>query len=350
MDVTETTTDSGIIKVDLGEVFRTKEWKEQIQKALDYQPKFETREEFHNRLNKPDPAPTPAPPEKPDPPDPPQPLSPPGSAYQSAPAQPLRGFSAGGYAQQLHFSNYASQYSITGGLLPAGGNFGAEGIVQGTQTIDSSGNPGGSLYGGLHGVYGPSGHMYNLAAFVLLGNTWGQNPPGTGNGNFGATAILGAERLFGPDRDHPRLTLGGNLTGSYLNYLAVSSTGQPPTAPSTNLSDGLTGGAVANATVSLFYAGKTPRLVLWGEGYGSYASGHSETDATGTRQPGGSILIGGGSVGAVGNLPFGANGSNILTLGVFGGGRAERDQIGPSVTNSTQGYWGAGAGYARRFW
>jgi hypothetical protein len=80
--------------------------------------------------------------------------------------------------------------------------------------------------------------MYNVAAYALFGNTWGQNPPGAGAGNFGFTGILVGERLFGPD-DHPTVTLGGSLTGGYLHNLQVSPTGQPstPPPPSTNLVD-----------------------------------------------------------------------------------------------------------------
>ena len=274
-------TDSGIIKVDLGEVFRSKEWKEQIKKVLEYTPKLMSREEerawreSREAEEEKEKQKTDKPAAGPEPPDPPQPLSPPGSAYQSAAGQPLGGFSAGGYAQWLRYSNYASQYSITGGLAPGGGDLGAEALIQGVHTIDPTGTSAGSLYGGVHGWYGPNAHMYNVAAYVLFGNTWGQNPEGASGGNFGVTGILVGEKLFGPDRDHPRVTLGGNVSLGYLHYLQVSPTGQPatPPPPSTNLVDTGNASGVVNVTTSWLYSGKTPRLVLWGEAYGSVAWG-----------------------------------------------------------------------------
>ena len=351
--------DSGIIKVDIGEVFRTPEWKAAIKKARAYQPKLMSRDEerawreAREAKAEADEAAKKASQQKSDPPaapntDPPQSFSPPGATYQSAPTQPRGGFSLGGYWQYLYLNNYASQYAANGGLLAPGGDFGLELLVQGTHTIDPSGNSAGSVTGGIHGAYGPEGHMYNVALYVLLSNTF-NNPPGTDR-NFGFTATAVAERLIGPDRDHPWLTLGLNLTGSYLQYLNISPVGAPPTVPSTVLGDSGAVGGVGNATFSFLYAGKTPRLQLWAEGYGSYASGTPETDSTGTRLPGGSIVVGGGAGGVTGNIPFGAHGYNILTIGGFVGDRYERDQVGSSVTQSSQVYVGGGVGYARRFW
>jgi RHS repeat-associated protein len=337
------TTDSGIIKSDFRDIFQTKEWKAAIKKARSYQPKMMTREEFHAWLEKQD-KPVPPPPPAPQPnTDPAQSFSPPGATYQSATGQPLGGFSLGGYWQNLHLSNYGSQYSLTGGLVPPGGDWGAEIQVQGVHNIDPSGTSSGSLFAGPHVWYGPDKHMYNLSAYVLLGNAVGQNPNGKA-GDFGATGILVAERLIGPDRDHPWLTLGGNVTAGYLHYLSISPPGQPETT-STNVSDSYNVGGVGNATFSFLYAGKTPRLQLWGEGYGSYAGGSTETG-----QSGGNVTVAGGGGGIVSNTPFGSNGWNILTIGVFAGGRYERDQIGPTDYHSTQTYWGAGVGFARRFW
>jgi RHS repeat-associated protein len=360
-------TDSGIIKVDIGEVFRTPEWKAAIKKARAYQPKLMSRDEerawreAREAKAEADEAAKKASQRKSDKPaaeapntDPPQSFSPPGATYQAAPTQPRGGFSLGGYWQYLYLSNYASQYAANGGLLAPGGDYGLELLVQGTHTIDPSGAGAGSVTGGIHGAYGPSGHMYNLALYLLLGNTF-NNPAGTDR-NLGFTATFAAERLFGsdsegkPDRDHPWLTLGLNVTGSYLQYLNVSPVGAPPTAPSTVLGDSGTIGGVGNATLSFLYAGKTPRLQIWGEGYGSFASGYAGTDSTGTRLPGGSIAVGGGGGGVTGNIPFGAHGYNILTFGGFAGGRYERDQVGSSVTQSSQLYIGGGLGFARRFW
>lgn len=190
--------------------------------------------------------------------------------------------------------------------------------------------------------------MYNLALYLLGSRTF-NNPAGT-DPNYGFAATAVAERLIGPDRDHPWLTLGLNATGSYLQYLNVSPVGAPPTAPSAVLGDSGTVGGVGNATLSFLYGeGKTPRLQIWAEGYGSYASGTPGTDAAGTRVPG-SIVVGGGAGGVTGNIPFGAHGYNILTIGGFAGGRYERDQVGSSITESRQLYFGGGLGYARRFW
>jgi RHS repeat-associated protein len=353
-------TDSGIIKVDIGEVFRTPEWKAAIKKALAYQPKLMSRDEerawreAREAKAEADEAARKASQQKPDTPapaapntDPPQSFSPPGATYQSAPTQPRGGFSLGGYWQYLYLSRYASQYAANGGLLAPGGDFGLELLVQGTHTVDPSGTNAGSVTGGIHGAYGPDGHMYNVALYLLFSNLI-NNPTGR-DGNFGFTATGVLERLIGPDRDHPWLTLGLNVTGSYLQYLNVSGVGAPPTVPSVVLGDSGAIGGVGNATLSFLYAGKTPRLQIWGEGYGSYASGNSGTDSAGNRS-GGSIVVGGGAGGVTGNIPFGAHGYNIFTIGAFVGGRYERDQVGSWVTQSSQVYAGAGAGYARRFW
>jgi hypothetical protein len=190
--------------------------------------------------------------------------------------------------------------------------------------------------------------MYNLALYLLFSNTL-NNPAGTDR-NFGFAATAVAERLIGHDRDHPWLTLGLNVTGSYLQYLNVSPVGAPPTAPSTILGDSGAISGVGNATLSFLYAGKTPQLQLWAEGYGSFASGTPGTGSTGNRLPGGSIVVGGGAGGVTGNIPFGSHGYNILTIGGFVGDRYERDQVGSSVTQSNQVYVGGGFGYARRFW
>jgi RHS repeat-associated protein len=354
-------TDSGIIKADIGEVFRSPEWKAAIKKARAYQPKLMSRDEERawreareakaeadEAAKKASQQKTDSPPAEAPNTDPPQSFSPPGATYQSAPTQPRGGFSLGGYWQYLYLNNYASQYAANGGLLAPGGNFGLELLVQGTHTIDPSGNNAGSVTGGIHGAYGPEGHMYNLALYLLFSNTL-NNPAGTDR-NFGFTATAVAERLIGRDRDHPWLTLGLNVTGSYLQYLNVSPVGAPPTAPSTVLGDSGAVGGVGNATLSFLYAGKTPRLQIWAEGYGSYASGTPGHDSTGAPLPGGSIVVGGGAGGVTGNIPLTANGYNILTIGAFAGDRYERDQVGSSVTQSSQLYIGGGAGFARRFW
>jgi RHS repeat-associated protein len=347
------TTDSGIIKMDLHkelrDLFRSKEWKAAIKKSLAYKPHLMSREEFHAWLEQhdrppkpPTPTPTPTPAKAPEPNvDPPQSFSPPGATYQSAPGQPLGGFSVGGFFQNLSLSGLGTQSTLTGGLVPPGGDWGAEIQVQNVQSLNSSS---GSTFAGPHGWYGPNSSRYNLSAYALLGNASGQNPSGT-SGNFGATGILAGEGLFGgPDRDHPWFTLGANFTAGYLHYLSISPPGQPDTN-STNVSDSYNVGGTLNATFSFLYAGKTPRLQAWAEGYGSHASGSSESG-----QPGGSISIGGGGAGLVSNTPFGPNGWNILTIGIFGGGRSERDNVGSNHSDSNQYYFGAGVGFARRFW
>lgn len=360
-------TDSGIIKADLGAVFRTPEWKAAIKKARAYQPKLMSRDEERawreasEAKAAADEAAKKASQQKSDPSgkgtgaadpapntDPPQSFSPPGATYQSAPTQPRGGFSLGGYWQYLYLNNYASQYAANGGLLAPGGDFGLELLVQGTHTVDPSGNSAGSVTGGIHGAYGPEGHMYNVALYLLFSNTF-NNPSGK-DGNFGFAATAVAERLIGRDRDHPWLTLGLNITGTYLKYLNVSPVGAPPTVPTTVLNDSGGVGGVGNATVSLLYAGKTPRLQLWGEVYGSYATGTPGQDATGAQLPNGNIAVGGGAGGALVNIPLGAHGYNILTIGGFVGDRYERDQVGSSVTQSSQVYAGGGVGFARRFW
>jgi hypothetical protein len=352
-------TDSGIIKVDMGEVFRTPEWKAAIKKAEAHQPKLMSRDEerawreAREAKAEADEAAKKASQQKADTPaseppntDPPQSFSPPGATYQSAPAQVRPGFSVGGYWQYMYLSRYASQYATNVGLLAPGGDYGLELLVQGTHTNDPSGTNAGSVTGGIHGAYGPNGHMYNIALYLLFSNLF-NNPTGR-DGNFGFTAIAVAERLIGPDRDHPWLTLGVNGIVSYLQYPVVGGVGAPSTVPSVVLGDSFGVGGVGNATVSLLYAGKTPRLQLWGEAYGSYASGPPGTDTAGNRS-GGSIVVLGGAGGAAGNIPFGAHGYNIFTIGAFVGDRYERDQVGSSVTNSSQVYVGGGLGYARRF-
>ncbi len=343
------TTDSGIIKSDLhaeiSKLFQTKEWKAAIKKAKSYQPHLMSREEFHAWLEQhdhqtPTPTPTPKPPEPNT--DPPQSFSPPGATYQSAPGQPLGGFSLGGFFQNLRLNGLSSQYSLTGGLVPPGGDVGAEIQVQGVAKISDS--PSGSGFVGPHIWYGPSKYRFNVAGYALLGDAFGQNPSGK-SGDFGATGIVVGEGLIGgKTRDYPWLTIGGNLTAGYLHYLSISPPGQPETN-STNVSNSYSVGGTLNATFSFLYSGKTPRLQLWAEGYGSYATGGSESG-----QPGGNITIGGGGAGIVSNTPFGANGWNILTIGLFGGDRFERDRIGPTRYDSNQSYLGAGVGFARRFW
>ena len=352
-------TDSGIIKADIGAVFRTPAWKAAVRKANAYQPRFMSRDEERawreareakeaadeaaKKTKKTDPAPDPGGATAPNT-DPPQASSPPGASYQAAPAQLGGGFSAGGFWQYLYLSNYASQYAANAGLLAPGGDYGLELLVQGTHTIDPSGNAAGSVTGGIHAAHTPQDQkdMYNEALYLVVTGTF----PGPHLG-FAATAV--GERLIG-EHDTPWLTLGLNISGSYLSYLNVSPVGAPPMAPSTNLNDSLTGGGVANATFSLLYKGKTPQLQLWAEGFGSYSSGTPGRDpGTGAVLPSGNIAVGGGGGGVTYNRPFGANGYNILTLGVFAGGRYERDQVGSTVTQSSQLYLGGGAGFARRF-
>jgi RHS repeat-associated protein len=344
------TTDSGIIKMDLHkelrDLFQSKQWKAAVKKSLAYQPHSMSRKEFHAWLEQHDhPAPVPAPTPTPKPPepntDPPQSFSPPGATYQSAPGQPLGGFSLGSFFQNLRLSGVGTQSTLAGGLVPPGGDWGAEIQVQSVQSLNSSS---GSIFAGPHGWYGPNSSRYNLSAYALFGNASGQDPSGK-SGDFGATGILAGEGLIGgPDRDHPFLTLGGNFTAGYLHYLSISPPGQPETN-STNVSDSYNVGGTLNATLSFLYSGKTPRLQLWGEGYGSYATGKSESG-----EPGGSVTIGGGGAGIVSNTSFGANGWNILTIGIFGGDRFERDQIGTTHSDSNQYYLGAGVGFAHRFW
>ena len=354
------TTDSGIIKAaDWHAIFQSKEWKAAIKKAKNYRPKLMTREEHRAWLEKREaqeaadkakdqkPAPTPAPTTTPAPEpnvDPPQAFSPPGANYQSAPGQPLGGFSLGGFWQNLHLSNYGSQYTLAGGLVPAGGDWGAEIQVQGVHNVDPSGNSSGSVFAGPHVWYGANNSRNNFSGYALVGNGVGQNPNGK-TGDFGATGIFAYERLIGGnDRDHPLLTLGGNVTGSYLQYLSIGPPGQPA-ATSTNVSDAATVGGTGNATLSFLYAGKTPRLQLWGEGYGSHTWSSTETG----QQPG-SVSVGGGGAGVVSNTSFGTNGWNIFTIGLFVGGRYENDKIGNIDYQSSQLYWGGGVGFARRFW
>jgi hypothetical protein len=189
--------------------------------------------------------------------------------------------------------------------------------------------------------------MYNFGAYALAGNTWGQNPAGVGGANATFLGTLVAERLVG-SRESPWLTVGGNVSGGYLEYASVS----PPTLPplsSTSLTGAGTGSAVVNATLGLLYSGKTPQFNLWGEAYGSYLSGTPYTPHGGGSLPSGRIVVVGGSLGATANIPLGRGGLNVLSVGAFLGARREWDWVGTSLTTSTSLYIGGGGGFARRF-
>jgi len=351
--------DTATIPVDLGAIFRSPEWRAAVHRAASYQPHLMSREEFHEWINRHDqPTPTPTPTA-----EPPalQPASPIGQAYQSSTGQALGGVSLGSSGQGSNLAGFGTQHTLSVGLLrPNRFGLGLEGIVQGGYTSDL-GRPaqqGGSLLAGGHLFLGPDGHMFNVSTLLLGGVILGQNPTGVSGGSGTFSGTVGAERLFGPDRDHPLLTLGIAGTYLYQQYAAIAALGQPPSATnSTSLTNasGVTG--VGNATLGFFYRGQTPILNLWAEFYASYLSGTPYTPPGGVPLPSGESSAVGGTAGVTVNIPIGAGRRNILTLGGFGGVRQQWDTIGPpagstggsTTFGSTSGYGGGGIGYAHRF-
>jgi RHS repeat-associated protein len=282
-------------------------------------------------------------------PSPPQPQTPPGMAHQSGAGQSLRAFALGGYYQLGNLSGHSGQFTTAWGLIPDDKAVGLELLAQGTYARDLFGGEQGNLLFGGH-LWAQPGRT-NIALYALGGNVWGQNPDGVQGGNATATFTGVFEALlFGKTRDYSVLNIGVDVTGGVQQYSQLGVPGRANTdiAPVPLKLAGI-GNFVLNSTLNLFYSGKTPMLNLWAEGYAGIQSAAPSSPSSGGPVAFGRAITAGVTGGAAINLPFGPQGLNVLTLGMFLGNKFEWDLLGQTLFQTSQLYGGLGGGFAKRF-
>jgi len=276
-----------------------------------------------------------------------------------------------GYNGASSLNSGQTNVTIGGGYSPiAGGGSGSVQIGSGLHDFseeasvaaqvqanrDSSGNLG--VTGYVNPFYSPkesflSSKLHlNVGLYVGGFGIEGQRPPGETGAAYGASGVAAGEVLISSekdDRDHPWLTLGGNVGVSRQDRAHIAAAGADgPNPPQTYLKDATTVSATGSAQLNLDYykagagadadTSKTPRWVLAAEATYSHIGGTPYSDATTQAVQGSSTSYAAG-VAAQRNWRL-DSGHTILSAGANVGVKHEDDTIGNNTSSSTAPYAG----------